>query len=180
MGLHPGTCRLKQLVTAQPRRVRDPRPRAAGGPPSPAHCSGLAQAWPTPPPGRRQGPSCEEPRPQHELLLLFRKRSFPARAQSFREEREGKGPQHELQVRRPQGPTQEGLRLHPAPPSTSHAGNLRTQGPSHEAGRGQSCRPTCRRWHPRPRCGRCSGARAARWPAGSHPSRRWTGGRRRR
>lgn len=38
---------------------------------------------------------------------------------------------------------------------------------------------TCRRWHRRLRCGRCSCARAAQWPVRSHPSPRWSGGRRR-
>lgn len=38
---------------------------------------------------------------------------------------------------------------------------------------------TCRRWHRRLRCGRCSCARAAQWPVRSRPSPRWSGGRRR-
>lgn len=40
--------------------------------------------------------------------------------------------------------------------------------------------PTCRRWPRRQRCAHCSGARGARWPRGSHLSRLWNGGRRRR
>lgn len=53
------------------------------------------------------------------------------------------------------------------------------------AKRGRSATPcadvhpwiTCQRWHPRRRCGRCSCARAARWPGGSRPSPRWNDGR---